>query len=413
MHVTMIAITALFLCACTALPRNPVPLDLLNSGALPNIPNIPNARYWGDEPPENLHEILAEIIKQRRISGVDHNAPMLALSGGSDNGAFGAGLLNAWTEIGTRPEFNSVTGVSTGALSAPFAFLGPDYDDELLLVYGGFPQNRIFRLRGWLSILPKASVADIAPLAELIAQFVDDELLAAVAREHRRGRRLLVQTSHLDAQRPVIWDLGVIAASGAPNALDVFRKALIASASVPVAFPPVLFEVEVDGQIYDEMHVDGGVVSQATALTSWQVGAQKFSDRGGEPQTVSIYVVRNGRIAPESDAVEYGLLGIAGRSVATLLKSQGTGDLLSAYAAARVRKGDFYLAWIGEDFVHEYPGPFDPDYMRALSDYGYNLMKSGNAWVHKPPVLMDEAERNALERTATLQGSGQVAGATQ
>ena len=406
-------LTALALCACTSLPRNPVPQDLLDRGAIPSIPNIPNARYWGDESPANLSEIAAEIVEQRRISGIGLNSTMLALSGGADDGAFGAGLLSAWTDMGTRPEFTTVTGISTGALSAPFAFLGSDYDDELRLMFGGFPQKRIFRLRTWLSILPKASVADSAPLAELIAQFVDEKLLAAVAREHQRGRRLLVQTSDLDAQRAVIWNLGAIAASGAPNALNVFRKALLASASIPVAFPPVLFEVEVDGQIYDEMHVDGGVVSQATALTSWQEDVQNLVDQSGKPPTVSIYVVRNGRIAPEPEAVEYGLLEIAGRSVGTLIKSQGIGDLLSAYAAARIRNGDYYLTWIGEDFVHEYPGPFDPEYMSALSDYGYNLMKSGNAWVRKPPVLMDDAEREALERTAALPGGGQADIATQ
>jgi hypothetical protein len=413
MRVAFIFVTAFARCASTALPRNPVPLDLLDSGAMPNIPSIPDARYWGNRPPANLGDIMAEAAERRRISGLDPNVTILALSGGSDNGAFGAGLLNAWTEMGTRPEFTAVTGVSTGALSAPFAFLGSDYDDELRRMYGGFSQKHIFRLRDWLSILPKASVADTAPLAEVIAQIVDEKLLAAVAREHWRGRRLLVQTSHLDAQRAVIWDLGVIAASGAPNALDVFRKALLASASLPVAFPPVLFEVEVDGQIYDEMHVDGGVVSQATAFTSWQVETRNLADQRGESPAVSIYVVRNGRIAPESQAVEYGLLSIAGRSLATLIKSQGIGDLLSAYAAARIQEGDYYLTWIGEDFVHEYPGPFDPDYMRALSDYGYKLMKSGNAWVRKPPVLMDEASRDALERTAALQGSGQDEGATQ
>jgi predicted acylesterase/phospholipase RssA len=289
MRVAFVLVAAFALCACTTLPRNPVPLDLLDSGVMPNIPNIPDARYWGDEPPANLDDIMAETAEQRRMSGVDSNAVMLALSGGADNGAFGAGLLNAWTEMGTRPEFTTVTGVSTGALSAPFAFLGSNYDDELLLMYGGFPRKSIFRLRSWGNILPKASVADTAPLAEVITQFVDEELLAAVAREHQRGRRLLVQTSHLDAQRPVIWDLGVIAASGAPNALDVFRKALLASAALPVAFPPVLFEVLVDGQIYDEMHVDGGVVSQATALTSWQVEVQKnISDQRDESRSLSI-----------------------------------------------------------------------------------------------------------------------------
>jgi hypothetical protein len=269
-------------------------------------------------------------------------------------------------------------------------------------------------LRTWLSILPQASVADSAPLAKLIAQFVDEELLADVAREHRRGRRLLVQTSHLDAQRAVIWDLGAIAASGAPNAIDVFRKALLASASVPVAFPPVLFEVEVDGQIYDEIHADGGVISGITALTSWQMDIREgAAQRRDEPSTMRFYVVRNGTITPEPKTVDHSLIDIAGRSISTLLKSQGIGDLLSAYAAARIRGADYYVTWIGEDFVHEHPGPFDPGYMRALFDYGYNLMESGNAWARKPPVLMDEAERAAALRAEGLQASAQAEDARQ
>ncbi len=411
MRIALVLVTALALSACVAVLRNPVPLDQLESAT---IPNIPNARYWGDEPPPNLDDVLVEIAEQRRISGLDRNVTIIALSGGSDNGAFWAGLLNAWTEMGTRPEFTIVTGVSTGALSAPFAFLGPDYDDDLRQIYGGFPRKSIFRRRSWLNILPKASISDTAPLAEMIAQFADEELLAEVAREHRRGRRLLVQTSHLDAQRAVIWDLGAIAVSGAPNAIDVFRKALLASASVPVAFPPVLFEVEVDGQVYDEMHVDGGVISGVTVLTSWQVGIdEEVSHRRDKPSTLTFYIVRNGKITSEAQTVDYGLVDIAGRSISTLLKSQGIGDLLSAYAAARIRGADFYATWIGDDFVHDHPGPFDPGYMRALFDYGYNLMKSGNAWARKPPVLMDAAERAAALRAEGLQASGQAAAATQ
>ncbi len=411
MRVAFVMVTAFALCACAGVARNPVPLDQLASAT---IPGIPNARHWGDEPPPNLDDLIAEIAQQRRISGLDPNVTMLALSGGSDNGAFTAGLLNAWTEMGTRPEFTTVTGVSTGALSAPFAFLGPDYDDDLRQMYSGFPKESLFQVRTWLSILPQASVADSAPLANVIAQYVDEELLADVAREHRRGRRLLVQKSHLDAQRAVIWDLGAIAASGAPNAIDVFRKALLASASIPVAFPPVLFEVEVDGQVYDEMHADGGVISGIATLISWQMDIrEEVSQRRDKPSTIRFYIVRNSMITPEAQTVDYGIVDIAGRSISTLLKSQGIGDLLSAYAAARIRGGDYYATWIGDDFDYDYPGPFDPDYMRALFDYGYNMMKSGNAWARKPPVLMDASERAAALRAEGLQASGQAEAALQ
>ncbi len=386
---------ALTLSACAGEPRNPAPIEKLNQAV---IPNLETARYWGDEPPENLDEIIAEIEAQRDASDLGGDITVLALSGGADDGAFGAGLLNAWTELGDRPEFTVVTGVSTGALSAPFAFLGPDYDDDLRLVYGGLPPEKIFKPQNWLNILPSASFEDSSQLAELIAGFADEEMLAAIAKEHQRGRRLFVQTSHLDAQRPVIWDLGAIASSSAPNAADVFRNALLASASVPVAFPPVMFEVEIDGELFDEMHADGGVISESTILSAWQPDLSERS-YGPEGMTFSVYVVRNGRISPEPKQVKRSLTGIGGRAVSTLIKQQGVGDLLSAYVTADLRGADFYVTWIGDDFQHEYPGPFDPDYMQALFRHGYDLMMSGQTWSDKPPILM-----NAEERKAALRG---------
>jgi len=240
------------------------------------------------------------------------------------------------------------------------------------------------RRRPLIQILPKASLADTGPLAALIAEFADGAMLAEIAREHRRGRRLLVQSANLDAQRPVIWDLGTIAASGAPNAVDVFREALLASASIQVTFPPVLFEVA--GAVFDEMHADGSVISQATTLMQWQAEIhERTAARQDAPSSLKIYVVRNGKIAPEPEAVEYDIRAIASRSLSTHIKSQGRSDLLAAYEAAEVRRGDYYATWIGQDFGHEYPGPFDQDYMRALYRYGYALMRSGDAWSREPP----------------------------
>ncbi|NJK88694.1 MAG: patatin family protein, partial [Myxococcales bacterium] len=285
-------------------------------------------------------------------------------------------------------EFQAVTGVSTGALSAPFVFLGPKWDDELKKIYGGFPRERIFATRFLLDILPRASAADSSPLAALIAEYVDDAFLEEVAREHRRGRRLIVQTTHLDAQQGVVWDMGAIAASGAPNALQLFRDVLLASASVPGAFPPVLIEAELDGETYDEMHVDGGVVSQATVVAEWQADIGRYIAQGP-----TIFMVRNGRVSPEPREVSYDLLSIAGRAASTLIKNEGLGDLVTAYESAQLRNADVYMTWIGEDFQANYPGPFDPGYMRSLYDYGYALMESGAAWSTKPPQLMTAAER--------------------
>lgn len=391
-----ITIVALALGAFSGLDRNPIPVEHV---AAATIPNIPAARYWSDTPPENLDALLLEIETQRRASGIDQDIVLLALSGGADDGAFGAGLLVAWSDLGTRPEFSIVTGVSTGALAAPFVFLGPDYDDDLAKLFGGFPPSAIFRNRPWFDILPKASVADSAPLFELISTFADQEMLTKIAREHMRGRRLLVQTAHMDAQRAVIWDLGAIAASGAPNALGLFRKVLLASASVPVLFPPVLFEVEVDGQVYDELHADGGAISEDTTLSRWQFDIRRDRERRDSKQGPStFYLILNGRVEPEAETTDLSILGVAMRTVHTLLKMQGIRDIVVAYESAKLSGAEFRVTWIGRDFQHPHPGPFDQDYMKALYQYGYDLMKRGEAWETKPLMLMDDEERRRSPR---------------
>jgi hypothetical protein len=391
-RLVLVALLAVAIGACSGPGRNPIPIEHLSEATIPNLPDV---RYWANTPPKKLEEILVEIEAQRQASGVGKELITLALSGGADNGAFGAGLLKGWSDLGTRPEFTVVTGVSTGALTAPFAFLGPTYDDQLAELFAGsIPPSAYFKKRSIFSIIPKASAVDSAPLFELIKKYGTVDMLAKIAHEHKRGRRLLVQTSHLDAQQAVIWDLGAIAASGAPNALDIFHKALLASASVPGAFPPVLFDVEVDGQIYDEIHADGGVISQDTTLSAWQYDLRELRDELGSDQKPSrLYLIRNGKVEPEPETTKYSLLGLAGRSISTLIKTQGDSNILEAYGSAKISGADFHVTWIGRDFDAPYPGPFDPGYMKALYQYGYDLMKAGDAWENKPLMLMSDEER--------------------
>ncbi len=390
MRACLVVLLGLLLGACAgAIERTPIPLDRIEDAT---IPGIPNARYWADAPPGDFGGFADELMAQWERHGTGRDRSLLALSGGADDGAFTAGLMRAWTELGTRPEFTVVTGVSTGALAAPFVFLGSDYDDDLGAVYGEFPPDAIFRDRLWIDVLGAASISDTSPLRELIERFATEEFLAEIAREHMRGRRLFVQTAHLEAQRPVVWNMGAIAASGAPNARELFVNALLASAAVPVAFPPVLFEVEVDGTVYDEIHADGGVISQTIVLAGWQ---QALRERlrevdaiGGVP---TFYLVRNGRVTPRTQRVAHDLVEVAGRSVSTLIWAQGVVNLIAAYEATRIRGGNYYATWIGADFDESSPQLFDQDYMRSLAQYGYDLMKSGKAWRDRPPFFSDSA----------------------
>ena len=230
---------------------------------------LPNARFFKDDLKGMAAEQQRALLREARHAGVAPGgelppAYLLSLSGGGDNGAFGAGLLVGWTAHGDRPKFKLVTGVSTGSLIAPFAFLGSEYDAALTDVYTNIDPGKVFEKR----FLPVAALAqnglsDTHPLYDLISHYVDEPLLARIAAEYEKGRLLLIQTTDLDAGRPVVWNIGAIAASGRPEAIDLVRHILLASASIPAAFPPVMFDVEVEGQSYQEMHVDGGAVSQA------------------------------------------------------------------------------------------------------------------------------------------------------
>jgi hypothetical protein len=264
-RIGVVLCVAFVLGACGSLPRNAVPPQKTLAAVVPGFPDV---RAWAGNPSLTLERDLAESFKQESPTDFPPSTDgsvryaHLALSGGGASGAFGAGYLNGWTSTGTRPVFKIVTGVSTGALMAPFAFVGKDFDDALRQFYTTTRTRDIFVLGSLLwQLLAGEALADTRPLQTLIAQHVNAELLQRVAQAHQRGRRLYIGTADLDVPRFVVWNMGMIANSGHPGALELFRKVMLASASIPVAFPPVMFQVELSpgGPRYDEMHVDGGV----------------------------------------------------------------------------------------------------------------------------------------------------------
>ena len=261
-----LVVAALMLTACTSETiRNPVPLTVQHEAEVVNMPKV---RSWGDEHSKSFHDDLVESIKNEKEGlfprGPDNSLQYasLALSGGGDHGAFGAGYLKGWSESGTRPTFKIVTGISTGALIAPLAMLGHEYDDLLQEAYTTVTADNIFRQKSFVSMYWNESLTDNHPLQDLVHEVLTDEVIDAVAEAHRNGQRLYIGTTHFDAQRPMIWNMGAIANSPHPGAYEIFRDVLIASAAIPIFFPPVYVDVTVNGETYDEMHVDGGTVGQ-------------------------------------------------------------------------------------------------------------------------------------------------------
>ncbi|WP_270937153.1 patatin-like phospholipase family protein [Falsiroseomonas oryzae] len=349
----------------------------------------PNARFWFDAGSEALRE-EARLMAEREAATLPAGAPrpplrFLALSGGGDHGAFGAGVMVGWTAAGDRPSFNVVTGISAGALIAPFAFLGPPHDGQLREVFTAVAPTDVLRLRRLVSaVLFDVALADASPLYALIERYADERMLAAIAEEYRKGRLLLIGTTNLDLQRPVVWNIGAIAASGHPGALRLFRRILLASASIPGAFPPVLVDVEEGGRTYQEMHVDGGA---ATMVFLWppSFDLREAAPAGSRPRERIAYVIRNGRMDVETQPPGRGLFTIASRSLATLLHFAGIGDVNRIYLTA-VRDGvQFRLAYIDADFHAERAEPFDTAFMRALFAHGYERARTGYPWATTPP----------------------------
>jgi predicted acylesterase/phospholipase RssA len=387
------------LAGCASVPDRVAVPALLSADA--SVPGLADVRVWGDA--HFSHALLeAELprlkakyqVREAARPGASKFSPsnLLAISGGADDGAFGAGLLVGWSEQGSRPEFDLVTGISAGALIAPFAFLGRSHDQDLAGLFTSYGADQIYQANILSGLFGGNALADSAPLARLIARYVDIRFLRAIAAERANGRFLLVGTTNLDAQRPVYWDMGKIAQKGDARALDLFRRVLLASASIPGVFPPVLVEVEAGGHLYQEMHVDGGTTREVF-FTIADFRFNELDKAIGRKIERRLWIIRNGKIAPEYKAMPEATLAIAQRSLETLTKSRGIGDLAHMYARAKADHIDYNLAAIPADFDAPHAKPFDHAYMQTLYERGLAMGRAGYPWAKAPPEAIVEARR--------------------
>ncbi len=388
--ITIFILVLLLSWSCSTPKRMALPEAYLEEAEVVGMPGV---RDWAHKRSELFQKVLVEGLRQTLENDPDlftnknSTIDVLAVSGGGSNGAFGVGLLSGWAESGTRPTFSLVTGISTGALIAPFAFLGPDYEDPIIRMYTTVNTKDIIKNKSFFSILGGSdSMADSSPLANIIAGLIDEEFLAAVAKAYSEGRRLLIGTTNLDARKLVIWNMGKIASIGTPEALKLFRDIMLASSSIPVAFPPVFVEVEAGGNIYDEMHVDGGVVTEVF-FYGFTVDIDEALDTIGvtEKPKLRVFIIRNNQIEPRYEPVNRNILSIAEKSLSNLTTSQGIGDLFRIYLITQKDDIDFNLAFIPESFIPDPKEPFDPIEMKRLYKLGYEMAKNGYPWQKYPP----------------------------
>ncbi|WP_426443014.1 patatin-like phospholipase family protein [Bradyrhizobium genosp. P] len=358
------------LAACSSLPRTPyTAADAANSRVL----DLDGLRRYADDP---VSKFQIDKPSSSRLQ------TYLALSGGGADGAYGVGVLNGWTAAGNRPTFSIVSGVSTGGLIAPFAFLGPSYDETLKEVYTSGIAETLLQDPSITRVLFGSGLYGNTRLRELVARYVGPDLLSAVAREHAKGRHLLIVTTDLDTQRTVIWDMGRIAAVGTPEALQLFRDVMAASASIPMLFPPILIDAEGDGRRFQEMHVDGGVTAPVLTLPDALLFQGHAWPANGR---LNIYILVNKKLERTFELVSNSTLDVASRSISSLTQAQTRSVILSTYDFAKRNQLGFHLSYIERDYPEPASAGFDTGYMRALYQYGYEKAASGRAWTSTPP----------------------------
>jgi len=358
----MVALLAISACA-TLQSRQQIPPQLVAEATIHADQRL---RYWGDD--NEFARIQAQVAP-----GPDGDVDYLTLSGGGINGAYGAGFLVGWTDKGGRPEFEVVTGISVGAMIAPMAFLGSDYDARLRTVFSSLTQKDNSAGANFLGALFGApSVMSNVPVLDAIRKLVDTQALNAIGVEHKQGRRLYVGTTNLNAQRPMIWDIGAIAISNLPNRLELVHQIILASTAVPGVFPPVMLDVAAQGMSFDELHVDGGVTEQVLLMPG---GYEAFvKNRRGVQK---LYVIFNGVVAPSPATVQISSMSLLERAVPTLLKYLGRSNLEQLDNAARKAGLASRLTAIPADFPESTSVFGSPQWLSALYQYGYQAGRNG------------------------------------
>ncbi len=372
-----------FIAGCVTEQRLPTVPHELSAAGRDYFLGIPNARFLVGARDVDIQAEWFRVESRRIAMGRGGDYHILALSGGGADGAYGAGLLNGWSERGDRPDFEMVTGISTGALIAPLAFLGKAYDADLTRLYTTISDSDIISPRNIATALLSDAFNDSAPLAQLIERTLTDDMIRQIAVEYRQGRFLIVGTTNLDLGRQVIWNIGALAASDRPEAFQAIRRILLASASIPGLFPPVLFDIEVDGVRRQELHVDGGAASQ---IFLYPTGLSVRNAPASIRQRRRIaWIIRNGRTRDLPAETERSLTAISTRAISTLIGANSQGDIYRIYLQTQRDKVDFNLAYIQGGFSRVAKTPFDREYMNELYAFGRRRMLEDRVWVKSPP----------------------------
>jgi len=373
--------------------RHAVPENLVGTAVVAGMPDI---RYYAGKPDsysmarQSLVDSFKDEGKSEYLVDGIKVYPALLIGGGVSNSAYGIGLLQGWSKHGSRPVFKIVTGYSSGSIIAIATFAGKDYEDRIADLFTSISSKDVLKKRNMFSIIFGNSVSSSAPLAKRINELVDESLMAKIAQEHGKGRRLYVGTTDFDAQGFVIWDMGALASKGGADSVKLFRKIILASCSFPAMVSPVYFQVEAGGRRYDEMHVDGGVVSGLFYIYQLMEGMEGMEYLKGFK--TRLYVLNLCYMSPHSQQVEDNMVAMTSRLIETNGAAKMIGDTYRIYAYAKEKGWDYNLAYIPEDFKPNQKEMLDKKEMERLFKRGHDDAIEGYRWHKAPPGLVAEGK---------------------
>jgi len=391
LFIALFSSLAVMVGACGSIPR-----------PTPPVAGAPLEQPWGSVPlqttdgeivqsfTDNFIKSLEAKRDQHRQAGVDGKIPYraLTLSGGGSRGAYGAGVLSGWTVRGDRPQFDVVTGISTGALMATHVFLGPEFDENLAM-YKQISNDDVFKKRSIFEALRTGAIFDTSPLRDTLLSTITEETLDLVAVEYRKGRRLFIGTTNLDANTFVVWDMGVIAASGRPDRLKRYIDVIKASAAFPIAFPPVYIDVEGESGTFTEMHADGGIREMVFFFDfDFIEEVRSAMDEAGFSESdfkQELYLLVNGPISSGGirtyKPVEGKIGPIIDAAITSLMTKVTHGSAYRMWVLSMVHGADFHVSFVPSDFEFSSGSlTFDPEEQTALFELGYQQALDGTAW---------------------------------
>jgi hypothetical protein len=400
----ILLLVAISVMGCRSTFKNPSPVSIgMNTR---DVQDIPAQRQANDQlEAAELYKVAYEAGLARQAKLVQTNPQLarsqrnvLCLSGGGSYGAYTAGVLCGWTKTGTRPSFDVVTGISTGALIAPFAFLGSELDPEVRRLYTQSTTRDLYVLRPVRGLFREA-LADNTPLANQLDEIVTVEMMNSIALAHAQGRRLYIGTTELEGRRFVIWDIGAIACRGRPEDLKLIKQVLLGSSAIPGFFPPAKIAVSINGECLVELHGDGGA-SQAIFFRPPYVPKESGQQGIDYYAGTNVWCIVAGKLYADPAEIKPYSYSIAGSSASTVIYAQTRGDLNRIFMLSLLAGMNYKQTAIPADFdAPESSAEFEPGPMGRMFAEGERLVICGQAWRKTPPGV--EKGESPLERAGT------------